>query len=119
MQDRPTSIELVEAVHEFLEHDVWPSLEGRAAFHMRVTLNVLDIVRRELELGSGHDAAQRTRLIELLGAAGHGDGDAATVDLERDLVRQIRSDTIDEHAALHHIRETVREKLLVSNPKYL
>ena len=116
MQDRPTAAELVEAVREFLERDVITTVEGRVAFHTRVALNVLATVQRELELGTAHDNAQRARLIELL------DHDGDTVVLERELTRAIRADTLSPHLrqrATHHIRESVREKLLVANPKYL
>ncbi|HEY3832001.1 MAG TPA: DUF6285 domain-containing protein [Acidimicrobiia bacterium] len=115
MQDRPTAAELVEAVHEYLEHAVWPELEGHTAFHMRVTLKVLDTLRRELELGPAQDAAQQARLEALLGH----DGDTAT--LERELARGLRDGSVDDARAdvNEHVRATVREKLLVSNPAYL
>jgi hypothetical protein len=48
MQDRPTALELLRAVREFLEADVLPSLEGRRRFHGLVAANVLGIVEREL-----------------------------------------------------------------------
>ena len=116
MQDRPTAGELVEAVREFLERDVMPAVDGRIAFHTRVSLNVLATVQRELELGGAQDAAQRARLIELLGH----DGGARTLEIE--LAAAIRDDALplDLYSdATAHIRESVREKLLVANPKYL
>ena len=117
MQDRPTAVELVDAVHEYLEHAVWPELEGHTAFHMRVTLKVLETLRRELELGPAQDAAQHERLVALLG---RGDG-RDTAALERELARGLRDGTIDaERAEVRaHVRSTVQEKLLVSNPSYL
>ena len=33
MQDRPTAVELLEAIREFLEQDVMPAVEGRVQFH--------------------------------------------------------------------------------------
>ncbi len=119
MQDRPTAEELIEAVHEYLERAVWPQLEGHTAFHMRVTLKVLETVQRELRLGTAQDAAQHERLVALFGDdARPGDSTAA---LERELVRQLRDGRIDAERAdvREHVRETVREKLLVSNPSYL
>ena len=116
MQDRPTASELIEAVHEYLEHAVWPQLEGHTAFHMRVTLKVLETLQREAELGPAQDAAQRARLVALLE---HDGGD--TLALERELVRGLRDGMIDAERAdvRAHVRATVREKLLVSNPGYL
>ena len=51
MQDRPTAIELLTSVREFIEQDVMPGLEGRKRFHALVSANVLAIVARELEAG--------------------------------------------------------------------
>ena len=36
LHGRPTAAELVEAVREFLENDVFPEAEGRVQFHTRV-----------------------------------------------------------------------------------
>jgi hypothetical protein len=118
MQDRPTAAELIEAVHEYLEHAVWPELEGHTAFHMRVTLKVLDTLQREAELGAAQDAAQRARLVALLGIDAT---DVDTVALERELAHGLRDGTIDADRddVQAHVHATVREKLLVSNPSYL
>jgi hypothetical protein len=48
MQDRPTAVELLTSVREFIEQDVLPGLEGRKRFHALVSANVLAIVAREL-----------------------------------------------------------------------
>ncbi len=122
MQDRPTARELVDAVHEYLERDVWPTLVGHTAFHMRVTLKVLDTLGRELELGAAQDTAQRARLVALLDHTSTGTTTGtATETLERELVRGLRDGTIDAERAdvRDHVRATVREKLLVSNPTYI
>ena len=54
--DRPTAAELLEALHEWMERDLLPGVDGRLQFHTRVAINMIDIVRRELELGpdQGH-----------------------------------------------------------------
>jgi len=102
-QDRPTAGELVAAVREFIERDVMGATEGRVRFHARVAVNALGIVERELE---------RTGFSEL--------GTAAR-ERDRELAARIRSgaldDRIDEVRA--QLRESVREKLLVANPRYL
>ncbi len=117
MQDRPTAVELLEAVREFLERDLMANLDGRLQFHTRVSVNVLATVIRELELGADHDASQRARLVAIL-----GDTDATTDVLERQLAAALRNGTLDatQYAAADaHVRATVHEKLLVANPKYL
>src|SRR5690349_10771211 len=111
-QDRPTASELVTAVREFLERDVMAATEGRVQFHTRVAVNVLNTVARELDLGAGFAEAERARAAALLGH------DAPVDDLERELAAAIRSGALDDTDAgvRAHVRETVREKLLIANP---
>jgi hypothetical protein len=115
LHDRPTAIELVAAVREYLERDVMEGTEGRIAFHARVAVNVLGMVERELELGESQDAAEHARLVTLLGTDG-------TIDeLTELLAADIRRGTMDSRWAetVDHVRATVRAKLEVANPKYL
>lgn len=107
--DIPTAAGLVEAVREFLERDVLPATEGRVQFHTRVAMNVLGMVGREIEAG----AAQ---------AEAHAAGLAALgVSSEEELAALIRSGDADHRLDEigRFVRETVRAKLEVANPKYL
>jgi hypothetical protein len=114
MYDRPTAAELTEAVREYLERDVQPRLDGRVAFHLRVALNVLSMLERELADAGASDRDQRARLRAILGH----DGETAT--LERELASGVRAGSIPISGdVLNHVRASVREKLLVANPKYL
>jgi hypothetical protein len=63
---RPTTAELLEAVREFRERDVLPVLSADSRFQCRIAINVLAMVRRELELRPALDAAERERLATLL-----------------------------------------------------
>ena len=114
-QDRPTAAELVAAVREFLERDVMEATEGRVQFHTRVAVNALGMVERELEQSQAMATAEQARAAAILGH----DGDAR--DLERELAAAIRTGTIDgeDPAVRAHVRATVREKLLVANPRYV
>jgi hypothetical protein len=114
-QDRPTAAELVEAVREFLERDVMTATEGRVQYHTRVAVNALAMIERELTIGAGFAEAERARAVALLG------DDADLGDLERALAAGIRDGSLDDRseAVRAHVRETVREKLLVANPGYL
>ena len=109
LHGRPTSEELVEAVREFLEHDVMDATEGRIQFHTRVAINVLGMVQREIELGAAQEAAQQARL------------DALDFESDADLVAAIRrgdiDDRYDEIKAV--VYDSVVDKLRVANPKYL
>lgn len=119
MQDLPTAAELVEAVREFLERDVFPELTGRRRFHTRVAMNVLGIVERELLLGGEADANERERLGRLL--PGGDVGDRSLVELNAELAAAIRDDTLGASRAelVAHLRETLRDKLAIANPRYI
>ncbi len=114
-QDRPTAAELITAVREFLERDVMAATEGRVQFHTRVAVNALGMVERELTDAPRFTAAERERAAVLLGHV------APAEVLERELAMALRAGALDDRldAVRAHLRETVREKLLVANPSYL
>jgi hypothetical protein len=117
LQDRPTAAELVEAVREFVERDVMPDdgLPRRVVFHARVAANVLGVVERELTLGPELKTAERTGLAGLLGH------DGELRDLLAELAGRIRDGSLDERRVevVECVRESVRAKLLVANPRHL
>lgn len=115
MAERPTAAELVEAVREFLERDVAERLEGRDAFQVRIAINALGIVERELTNGPALDAAEHARLAALLDR----DGDLET--LRRAAAASIRAGDLDSKRAelLAMLRDTTAERLAVTNPRYL
>jgi hypothetical protein len=99
MPDRPTALELLEALSEFLSGEVLPLLtDHRMRFRTLVALNALGIAYRELSEPSNS---------LLLGT-----------DELSELARRIRSgDVPDDVVAL--LKEHVAAKLRVSNPAYL
>lgn len=113
MHDRPTAVELLESVREYLERDVMTG-EGRVAFHARVAAKVLATVERELRAGPGQYAAEHTRLRDLLG------DDGPVRDQTIELARRIRAGAFDDRnrEVLAAVRASVRSKLAVSNPDY-
>jgi hypothetical protein len=111
----PPAADLLDAVREFLERDVLPTLTGDRRFHLRVALNVLAIVRRELELGPAAAARERERLAALLGR------DGTPAELNRELARRIREGAItgDHPDVAAHVRGAVRDALMINNPHWL
>ena len=107
--DRPTASELVQAVREWMEHDLAKGVEPRMVFHLRVAMNMLDIVDRELQLGT----PMEERHAELLR------GLNVTDDAE--LSQKIRSGEFDKDfsSLLAALRPVVEDKVRVANPKYL
>lgn len=107
--DRPTASELVQAVREWMETDLMKGIEPRMTFHLRVAMNILDIVDRELQLGAPMEARHAQALSEL----------GASDDAE--LGKKIRNGDFDNDLAslLAALRPVVEDKVRVANPKYL
>lgn len=109
LHDRPTAMELVEAVREFLETDVAGATDGRVRFHARVAVNVLKMVERELADGSSMAAAHEERLAAL------GMADDA------ELAAAIRAGAVDDRwdEVVGAVRASVADKVAIANPGYL
>ncbi|KQS03674.1 hypothetical protein ASG11_04965 [Sphingomonas sp. Leaf357] len=114
MQDRPAPDALLDIVEEFLRSRVLPETSGHTAFHLRVAINVLALVRREITLAPGLESDERDRLIALIG------GDADTVALNAALCDAIADGRLDsEDKTLHaHLWQTTLEKMAVDQPRY-
>jgi hypothetical protein len=113
--DRPNATELIETVRELLQDKLLPTMTGHGAFEVRIAANLLAIVLRELVHEPAAAKAERARLVALLGL------DGSTEQLETELVRRIRAGelSVDDEALRTHLRESVRDRLAVANPKYL
>src|SRR5438445_11753040 len=83
MQDEPTPTELIKAVADFLRNEITPAIKGHNAFKLRVGINALDLVTRQLALEQGGDAAEAVRLKKLLGS------DGSLIELNRALCEKI------------------------------
>src|SRR5260370_6140518 len=70
MQDEPTPEELIKAVADFLRNDIAPEITGHNAFKLRVSINALDLVTRQLTREQDSDAGEVARLSQLLGMQG-------------------------------------------------
>ena len=128
MQDRPTVAELLDAVRAFLEEEAMPALDRRRSFLARVAANVLAIVGRELAGEETDLAAEWARLAPLVGRDPRPpEGLVALRAVVREgtaaLAERIRRGEVDAEplagAVRAHVRETVRAKLRVANPRYL
>ncbi len=114
MYDQPTASELLEAVSHFLSAEVSPQLTGRLAFHARVAVNVLELVRRELALGPAAVAGEAARLKALLGQ------DGPLADQEQALCERIAAGDVDPNdpALIAHLWATTLDSLAVDQPNY-
>ena len=114
MQDEPTPFELTKAVADFLRDDIAPMISGHNAFKLRVAINMLDLVTRQLTLEDGSDVEEAARLRALLGI------DGALMDLNRVLADKIASGEVDLQTPglAEHLWQTTMAKLAVDQPNY-
>ena len=106
--DRPTAVELAQAIEEWLRGDLTDGTEGRLRFHARVAANAVAVLQRELVAGPSQAEAHRRRL----DALGHSD--------DASLAAAVRTGAFDDRFDEIHIAVwgSVVDKLEVSNPGY-
>jgi hypothetical protein len=114
MQDEPKPEELIKAVADFLRDDIAPQISGHQAFKLRVSINALDLVARQLELEQGSDAAEAARLSQILGTQG------SLAELNKLLADGIAKGELDLQTPglAGHLWQTTMEKLAVDQPSY-
>jgi Domain of unknown function (DUF6285) len=114
MQDEPTPEELIKAVADFLRNDIAPEIGGHNAFKLRVAINALDLVTRQLALAQGSEAVEAARLTQLLGLRG------SLSELNRLLADRIAKGELDlqKPGLADHLWQTTMDKLAVDQPNY-
>ena len=115
MQDEPTPIELTRAVADFLRGDIAPMISGHNAFKLRVAINILDLVTRQLTLEEASDAKEVERLASLLGMKG------SVMELNRVLAQRIAKGEYDLSTTglAEHLWQTTMDKLAIDQPNYV
>ncbi len=128
MHDRPNIPELLDAVQRFLDEEVVPATSGRKQFLARVAANCVRMVDRELAMERkqfeeawhgmnrlfGSESAPSDRIERGMAVSGR-------LELLCERIQDGEFDEDSEHydLILAFVRERVREKLQVSNPKLL
>jgi len=114
-QSYPDIKTLLIAATKYMEGELMPSLDGYHRFKVRVTVNVLNTIRRELEMRETQAAAEHERLVAILGH----DGDVET--LSRELSERIRKGdfSLDDQRLRSHIKQSLSDALSIANPKWL
>ena len=114
MQDEPTPTELIKAVADFLRHEIAPEISGHHAFKLRVSINALDLVTRQLALEQDSDSAETARLSALLNLQG------SLGELNRALAERIARGEVDLQTPglTEHLWRTTMDKLAVDQPNY-
>ncbi len=114
MQEGPSSPEMLEAIVSLLKERIAPKLEGHDAYALRVAINSLGIVKRELELRPDLEAAEAERLRELLGH------DGTVSELNAELCQKIRDGdfTLSDKSVVEHLKQTAMDQVSVDQPRY-
>jgi hypothetical protein len=114
MQDDPTPRELIGAAADFLRNEIMPQMKGHSAFKLRVTINALDLVARQLALEPASDAVEAARLAKLIGRGG------LLADLNRALAEGIATGELDLETSgvRDHLWQTTLDKLAIDQPNY-
>ena len=114
MQDEPTPAELIKAVADFLRTEIAPAIKGHNAFKLRVGINALDLVTRQLAQEGPGEAAEAVRLKALLGV------DGSVMELNRVLAEKIAKGEVDLNTPglKEHLWQTTMDKLAVDQPNY-
>lgn len=114
MQDEPTPVELTKSVADFLRNDIAPLISGHQAFKLRVAINILDLITRQLTQEEGSDAKEVERLRALLGM------DGSVTELNRALAERIANGEVDlaTPGLAEHLWATTMDKLAVDQPNY-
>ena len=128
MQDRPTSIELLEAAADFVDREIVPAIEGARQFQARVVASVMRIVAREIQQEDPAARIEVKSLARLLGRdAPHlhslDDLRKASASMSEELSARIRAGDADSGSwraeVLTVVRQSVEDKLRIANPRYL
>jgi len=114
MTQHPAATELLASVSSFLRDELLPSLTGAQAFNVRVSINTIELVRREIEQGADAAARERDRLAALLG------GDRGLDAMRRELCGKIAAGelTLEQPALCEHLRATAMERMAIDQPGY-
>jgi hypothetical protein len=128
MQDRPTSVELLEAAADFVDRELVPTIEGARQFQARIVANVMRVVAREIKMEDPLVRSEVKALARLLGRdAPHlhslDDLRKAAAGMGEDLTAKIRAGDADDgdwrREVLAVVRQSVEDKLRIANPRYL
>ena len=128
MDDRPSALELLHAVGDFLEHDLLPEIpDRRLRYQILIAVSALRMAERELPGEGQRLRAELGALGDLLGlpsAPAPEDLPALrrrVIEANRELCERIRRGLADHEPwrerVLHHLEAMVEDKLHVSNPR--
>lgn len=146
MQDKPTSTELLEAIQDFLMKEIMPTVKDKdlLSFKTLISWNMLGVIIREIKQEEPLLAKEFSSIIPLLGEKEKNLlsqnpklsnfnlnspdlSELSLIEKKEILLKanELIAKTIREEKILpsnkevyHHIMETLKDKLSISNPRY-
>ena len=127
MQDRPTALELLQAIEKFLDEQVVPATEGTTKFLTRVSVNSLRIIQRELRMEEQALEREWDGLNRLLGEEPRPHSLArlreAVSRRNQQLAERIQQGDADEGdwaaSVFAHVRQAVHDKAAIADPRLI
>lgn len=107
--------DMLATIRDYLEKEILPALANDKWFNVKVAVNLLATIERELRLGPEASERERARLAVLLGISG------TLEELNRALALAVRESRIalDDPRLLDHLRQTTADALRINNPQWL
>jgi len=114
MNGYPNAIDLLASVTHFLRSALLPSLSDADAFNLRIGINAIDLVRREIAQRDAAEERERASLAALVGS------ESSLERMRRILCEKIASGeiTLDQPSLRQHLRATTIDRLAIDQPTY-
>ncbi|HQN12249.1 MAG TPA: DUF6285 domain-containing protein [Quisquiliibacterium sp.] len=114
MQSRPDLVGMVDGVLGFMRSDALKNPGPHAMHHARISINALELIKRELQLGPAADQEEHARLRALLGT------DGSLEALNRLLCARIENGEIglESDALRAHLWQTTMSRIAIDQPSY-
>ena len=109
----PAPAAILDAVTRFLRDELLPTIDGREAFQLRVSINAIDLVAREIAHGAHAHAITADGIASLL-------GERVENATPQALCEAIEQDDpgLDPDALLEHLRRATIARLAIDQPGY-
>lgn len=111
---RPSAADMLKGVRGYMENELLPEMPAERKFNLRVAINMLATVERELRDGPALNAEEARSLAQLLGHEG------PLESMNEELCAMIRDGKVatDDPALRAHLRKGIAAALAINNPKW-
>ena len=124
MQDKQTTLNLLETIRDVLDHEIFPNLPPNQANTAKMVKSGLNIVLRNLKRGPRTTINTKRQKTPSNGPplSKHNNSKSKVEFETHELTTEIRNGKYDENLLgpiLSQLEQQIRQRLEVSNPEYL